>query len=185
MPKIQIITGSTRPNRLNKQVADWAYEVASQRTDVDIELVDIADYNLPLLDEPVPALYGQYANEHTKKWSAKIAEADGYIFIAPEYNHGPSGALKNAIDYLYHEWKNKPVGFVSYGAQGGVRAVEHLRNVMAQVQVATVQEQVVFYLANDFEEYKTHNPGDAHAQTLNTQLDQLVAWANALKTIRE
>lgn len=184
MLKIQIITGSTRPGRLNDQVAQWVYEVAQKRSDIDVELVDIADYNLPLLDEPAPALMGPYTKDHTKKWAAKIAEADGFVFVTPEYNHSTSAALKNAIDFLYAEWSNKPAGFVSYGAEGGVRAVEHLRNILAQIQVATVQQQVNFTLANDFEAYSTHKPGDAHEQNANTLLDQLTSWAGALKTVR-
>lgn len=184
MPKIHIITGSTRPGRVNDQVARWIFEVAEKRTDVEVEIVDIADYNLPLLDEPAPAMMNQYTKDHTKKWGAKIAEADGFIFVTPEYNHSTSAALKNSIDFLYKEWSNKPAGFVSYGAEGGVRAVEHLRGVLAQVQVATTQQQVNFTLANDFENYSTHKPGDAHEQNANTLLDQVTAWANALKTVR-
>lgn len=184
MSKIQIITGSTRPGRLNEQVANWVHEVASKRSDIEVELVDIADYNLPLLDEPSPAASGQYTKEHTKKWAAKIAEADGFIFVTPEYNHSTSAALKNAIDFLYAEWSNKPAGFVSYGAEGGVRAVEHLRNILAQIEVATVKQQVHFTLANDFEGYATHNPNDSHEKNANTLIDQLAAWAKALKTVR-
>ena len=99
--KIAVITGSTRPRRNNEAVARWAYELASKRSDAEFELVDIKDYNLPLLDEPVPASQGQYSQPHTKVWAAKIAAFDAYVFVTPEYNHGTSAALKNAIDYLY------------------------------------------------------------------------------------
>lgn len=185
MLKIQIITGSTRPGRLNNQVAQWINDVASKRPNLDVELVDIADYNLPLLDEPAPALTGQYTKEHTKKFSAKIAEADGYIFVTPEYNHSTSSALKNAIDFLYHEWSNKPASFVSYGAEGGVRAVEHLRGILAQVQTATTQQQVNFTLGNDFENYSTLKPSsDSHEKNAEVLLDQLTSWADAFKNVR-
>src|ERR1051325_8788011 len=115
MLKIAVIIGSTRPGRVGESVAKWVYELAKKRTDAEFELVDIADYNLPLLDEPVPPSMGQYSHEHTKKWAAKIASFDAYVFVTPEYNHGISGALKNALDYLYREWNNKVAGFVSYG----------------------------------------------------------------------
>src|SRR5258706_8468287 len=113
------------------------------RTDAAFEFVDVADYHLPLLDEPMPPALGQYTHAHTKKWAATIGSFDAYVFVTPEYNHSTSGALKNAIDYLYREWHNKAAGFVSYGSAGGARAVEHLRLVMAEVMVATVRAQVM------------------------------------------
>ena len=145
MLKIGIIIGSTRPGRNAEQVAKWYYEVAKERTDAEFELIDIADYNLPLLDEVLPAGYHQYENEHTKKWAAKIAEFDGFVMVTPEYNHSTSAALKNAIDYLGLEWNNKSVGFVSYGSAMGVRAVEHLRQIVGELQMADVREQVMFH----------------------------------------
>ncbi len=114
MVKIAVILGSTKPGRNGKAVAEWIYKLAENRADAKFELVDIADYNLPLYDEPYPAMMQKYTKEHTKKWSQKIDEFDGYIFVTPEYNHSIPGALKNAIDFLNVEWKNKAVGFVSY-----------------------------------------------------------------------
>ena len=184
MVKIQIIVGSTRPNRIGKGVADWVYAQAQKRDDLEVELVDIADYNLPLLDEPMPASMGNYAQEHTKKWAAKIAEADGYIFVTPEYNHSVSGALKNAIDYVYAEWNNKAAGIVSYGSTGGVRAAEHLRGILGEIQIADVREHLALFLATDFENYSAFKPNDMHEQKLNKSLDQLVTWAAALKNVR-
>ena len=119
MIRIAIIIGSTRPGRKGEAVAKWVYEIAQKRSDAEFELVDIKDFNLPLLDEPVSPIMGQYTHQHTKTWSAKIASFDAYVFVTPEYNHGTSGALKNAIDFLYHEWVNKAAGFVSYGGAGG------------------------------------------------------------------
>ena len=126
MTRIGIILGSTRPNRNGEQVAKWVYDVASRRGDAEFELVDLRDYPLPHLDEPLPPSMGQYHNEHTRQWADKIASFDGFVIVTPEYNHSTSGVLKNAIDYLYAEWNNKAVGFVSYGAVGGARAAEHL-----------------------------------------------------------
>src|SRR2546430_1125876 len=121
--KIAIILGSTRPGRNGEAVAKWVHEIADKRSDAEFELVDIKDYNLPLLDEPVPPIMGQYSQPHTKAWAAKIGSFDGYVFVAPEYNHGISGALKNAIDFLFAEWNNNAAGFVSYRGAGGADAV--------------------------------------------------------------
>lgn len=183
--RIAIILGSTRPGRVGEGVAHWAHGVASRRSDADYELVDIEDFNLPLLDEPLPPSRGQYSKEHTKKWAAKIASFDGFVFVAPEYNHGISGALKNAIDFLYREWNNKAAGFVSYGSAGGTRAVEALRLVMGELMVADVRQQVILSLANDFENFSKFKPAPGHEKALNTLLDQLVAWSTALRNVRE
>src|ERR1700742_4097321 len=122
MTKIGIILGSTRPGRLGEAVARWVHEVARQRTDAEFELVDLLDYKLPHLDEAIQPSAGQYSQPHTLEWGAKIGSFDGFVMVTPEYNHSTSGALKNAIDYLFAEWNNKAVGFVSYGAAGGARA---------------------------------------------------------------
>src|SRR6188768_2411153 len=184
MLKLAIIIGSTRPGRVGESVARWVHELARKRTDAEFELVDIQDFNLPLLDEPVPPSQGKYSKEHTKKWAAKIASFDGYVFVTPEYNHGICGALKNAIDFLYAEWNNKAAGFVGYGSAGGARAVEHLRLVMAEVQVATVRNQVALSLFTDFENYTVFKPAAHHEKSVNGMLDQLVAWSGALRTLR-
>jgi NAD(P)H-dependent FMN reductase len=118
----------------------------------------IKDFNLPLLDEAVPPSMGQYSKPHTKTWSAKISSFDGFVFVTPEYNHGIPGALKNAIDFLFREWNNKAAGFVSYGSAGGARAVEQLRLVMAEVQIATIRNQVLLSLFTDFENFSVFKP---------------------------
>jgi NAD(P)H-dependent FMN reductase len=185
MLKIAIVTGSTRPGRNNESVANWVHRVAKERKDAALELVDIASYNLPLLDEPMPPVFAQYSHEHTKAWSDKIASFDAYVFVTPEYNHGTSGALKNAIDYLYREWNNKAAGFVSYGGHaGGARAVEQLRLIMAEVMVATVRAQVLLSLLTDFENFKTFKPGPQREKELHAMIDQVVAWGGALKELR-
>jgi NAD(P)H-dependent FMN reductase len=185
MLKLAIIIGSTRPNRIGESVGKWVHQLAQKRSDAEFELVDIKDYNLPLLDEPIPPSQGKYSKEHTKKWAAKIASFDAYVFVTPEYNHGICGALKNAIDFLYAEWNNKAAGFVGYGSAGGVRAVEHLRLVMAEVQIATVRAQVMLSLHDDFENYTVFKPRDFHEKTLGQVFDQVIAWGGAMKTLRE
>lgn len=186
MIDIGIIVGSTRPGRKALAVAQWVLEVAQTRTDANYRLVDLADFGLPLLDEPVPPSMGKYEKEHTKAWSAAIAPLDGFVFVTPEYNHGPSGALKNALDFIYREWNNKAAGFVAYGSAGGTRAVEQLRLVMGELQVADVRAQVALSLYNDFEKFTTFTEEgkQRHAKTLGTVLDQVVAWSTALKPLR-
>ena len=146
MIKVGIIVGSTRPGRKAEAVARWVNEIAKKRSDAEYEIVDIKDFNLPLLDEPVPPSMGQYSLPHTKAWAAKIAALDAFVFVTPEYNHATSGALKNAIDFLYREWNNKAAGLVGVGNAGGVRAVETLRLVMGELQVADVRAQVALSL---------------------------------------
>ena len=182
--KIAVVTGSTRPGRNNEAVARWVYKLARNRTDAEFELVDIKDYHLPLLDEPVPASLGQYRQPHTKVWAAKIAAFDAYVFVTPEYNHSTSAALKNAIDYLFREWNNKAAGFVSYGGVGGARAVEHLRVILANVMVATVHAQVMLSLVTDFDNFATFQPDPRHEPEVHTMLDQVVAWGGALRSLR-
>jgi len=184
MIKVAIIVGSTRPGRKALDVARWVMTIAALRADADFELVDIQDFNLPLLDEPVPPSMGQYSKPHTLAWAEKIAQYDGFVFVSPEYNHGTSGALKNAIDFLYKEWNNKAAGFVCYGSAGGARAVESLRLVMGELMVADVRQQVLLSLFTDFENLATFNPAAHHERTVNTMLDQVVAWSGALRELR-
>lgn len=182
--KVAIIVGSTRPGRKAGDVAKWVHEIATKRGDADYEVVDIERFGLPLLDEPIPPSLGKYEKEHTKRWAAAIDAFDAFVFVTPEYNHGTSGALKNAIDYLYREWNNKAAGFVSYGSASGVRAVESLRLVMGELQIADVRAQVMLSLATDFENYKTFKPDPKHDKTVGTMLDQVVSWGSALKSVR-
>jgi NAD(P)H-dependent FMN reductase len=184
MVKIGIVMGSTRPGRNGEAVAKWVYEHAKKRNDADYELVDLKDFDLPLLDEPVPPAMHEYSKPHTKKWAAKIASFDGFVFVTAEYNHGVPAALKNAIDFLYAEWNNKAAGFVSYGSALGVRAVEALRLSMGEVQVADVRAQVMLSMFTDFENWSVFKPAPMHLDSLNTMLGQVVAWSTALKTLR-
>lgn len=193
MVRIAIVTGSTRPNRRGDQVARWVLESAGRRTsvapDASYALVDLADFALPLLDEPRPAAIGGYRNAHTKRWSAAISSFDGFIFVIPEYNHSLPAAIKNAVDYLFGEWNDKAAGFVSYGLHGGVRAVEHLRLALGEVKVACVRSQVALSLFVDFEitdmaQPGTFRPADHHAGILDRLFDEVEAWSAALRPLR-
>jgi len=184
MIKLAVIIGSTRPGRNGEAVAKWFYKLAKKRTDAEFELIDLKDFNLPLLDEPVPPSMGQYAQPHTKRWAETVARFDGFVFVTPEYNHGTSAALKNALDFVYAEWNNKAAGFVSYGSAGGTRAVEQLRLVMAELQIADVRSQVMLSLFTDFENMSKFTPADYHQQSATSMLDQLIAWSEALKPLR-
>lgn len=184
MTRIGIILGSTRPGRNGEAVADWVYSRAQERTDAEFELVDLAEFPLPHLDEPMPPAMNQYQNDHTKEWAEKIASFDGFIFVTPEYNHSTSGVLKNAIDFLFTEWNNKSVGFVSYGAVGGTRAVEHLRLVAIELMLAPVRAQVSLSLIHDFENFSVFTPGEYQLPGVTTLFDQVIAWAEALAPLR-
>ena len=180
-----IIVGSTRPGRKAEAVARRVHGIAKKRGDAEIEVVDIEEFKLPLLDEPTPPSRGQYDHQHTKVWSAKIDSFDAYVFVTPEYNHGTSGALKNAIDYLYREWNNKAAGFVGYGGAGGVRAVEQLRQVMGELQIADVRAQVMLSLFTDLDNFTTFKPGPNQEKSINAMLDQVIAWGGALQSLRK
>jgi len=182
--RIAIVVGSTRPGRKAETVARWVQDLAAKREDALFELVDIAEYDLPLLDEPVPPSMGQYRNPHTKAWAEEVARYDGYIFVTPEYNHGTSAALKNALDYLYAEWNDKAAGFVGYGSAGGVRAVEQLRLVAGELRMADVRAQVMLSLRDDFENFRDFHPRAHQEEAVVPLLDQVVSWSRALRTIR-
>jgi NAD(P)H-dependent FMN reductase len=183
--KIGIIIGSTRPGRRAPAVASWIYELGSKRGDVECELIDIDELNLPFLDEPLPPSLGRYTKSHTVRWARKVASLDGFVFVTPEYNHSVPPALKTAIDFIYAEWNNKVAGFVSYGSGLGLRAVEHLRGIMAELQIADVRSQVALSLFDDFENFATFKPRDVHLPAVEAMFDQLVGWGGALKRYRE
>jgi len=185
MNKIAIVTGSTRPGRVNLGVAQWLLERAEKRGDAQYELVDIADFNLPLLDEPYPASSQNYQNEHTKVWAAKMAEFDGYIFVTGEYNHSVQPALANALSYINAELNNKAAGLVGYGSAMGARAIEHLRAILSELQVAHVQKTGLFSLFTDFENFSTFAPAELSAASVDPMLDQLASWTKALNTVRD
>jgi len=184
MLKVAIIIGSTPPGRNGVAVARWVYDIAARRGDASFEVVDIADFDLPLLDEPFPPIMNQYSKPHTRAWAAKIGAFDAFVFVAPEYNHSMSGALKNAIDFLYREWNDKAAGFVGYGGAGGTRAVEQLRLVMGEIKVADVRAQVALSMYDDFENFATFKPRAQQESAVTAMLDDLVAWGRALQAVR-
>jgi NAD(P)H-dependent FMN reductase len=182
--RVAIIAGSTRPGRKADAVARWVHDIAATRGDASFEVVDIADYGLPLLDEPVPPMAAQYSRPHTQKWAATIASYDAYVFVTPEYNRSTSGALKNALDYLYAEWNDKAAGFVSYGVAGGMHAQEHLRLILGELQVADVRSSAALVFGEDFEGYAEFTPREVSRQRVTAMLDEVVAWGTALRGVR-
>jgi NAD(P)H-dependent FMN reductase len=185
MLRIAIVIGSTRPGRQSEAVARWVHAHAAARGDAHYELVDLADYDLPVLDEPVPAARSDdYRHPHTRAWAAAVASYDAFVFVTPEYNHSIPPALKNALDYLFREWTDKACGFVSFGLHGGVRAVEHLRQIAGELAMADVRAQVALSLFQDFVDMERFAPGDHHVTVLHRMLDQLVRWAGALQGVR-
>lgn len=175
---IGIILGSTRPGRVSPQVGNWVKGIADKRGDARYEIVDIADFHLPMLGEP-------NAEQPVKQWSAMISSLDGFVFVVAEYNHSITGALKNALDLLRDEWHNKAAGIVSYGSTGGARAAEHLRGILAELQIADVRTHPTLSLFTDFENMAVFKPAAMHEQTVGQMLDQLIAWSGALKTLRK
>lgn len=184
---IKVIMGSTRPNRFSEKPAQWVFEEAKNRENLAVELLDLRDYPMPFFNEAVsPSMTKEsYSNEVVVKWREKVKEADGYIIVTPEYNHGYPAVLKNALDYVYHEWNNKPVGFVSWGSVAGARSVEQLRLVAIELQMAPIRNAV--YIPN----FWTMLDESGKLKTASLQksaddlLTQLIWWANALKNARE
>jgi NAD(P)H-dependent FMN reductase len=162
MPRLQMIIASTRPGRLGSAVADWFETVARAEGSFDVEVIDLAAVNLPFLDEPHHPSEQRYVHQHTREWSATIAAGDAYALVMPEYNHGMTAPLKNALDFLYKEWEYKPVGFVSYGGiSGGTRAVQMVKQVVTTFRMFPVAEAVnIPYIATRFDEQGRFNPPD-------------------------
>jgi len=189
--KIEIIIGSTRQKRFADKPANWIYELAQKREKLDVELVDLRDYPLPFFDEPTSPsrMEGKYPNELAQQWANKVAEADGYIIVSPEYNHSYSAVLKNAFDHIYPEWNRKPVGFVSYGGVSGARAIEQLRLVSVELQMAPIRAAIhvpsQVYIATFTRKEGDPNPFDTLDVQANAFLDQLIWWGKALKAARE
>ena len=184
--KVAVILGSTRPNRHSEPVARWVMERAALRGDLEADLIDLAHIDLPMFDEPIPPIMGDYANEHTREWASTIARYDAFVFVSPEYNRSIPAVLKNAIDFVYQEWTDKAAGFVSYGADaGGARAIEHLRVVLAELRVAGVRTMVPLSLHHDFENFTHFTPGESALQKTDEMLAQLASWGRALRTARE
>lgn len=184
--KLHVIICSTRPGRVGPAVARWFHEFAQRHGGFDVELVDLADFRLPVYDEPEHPSRGKYTHEHTRRWSASVAAADAYVFVAPEYNYSPTPALVNALDFVYREWNYKPCGFVSYGGvSGGLRAAQiarlHVTALKMMPMVEGVTVPMVQRHVSDSGVFTSNEPIDSSARTL---LDELLRWATALKPMR-
>ncbi|WP_067621293.1 NADPH-dependent FMN reductase [Alicyclobacillus acidiphilus] len=188
MPKIGVIISTTRDTRFGDKVAEWFMSLANERSDLQFELVDLRDYPLPFFNEKSSNLYMPTENAEGQRWQKKVGEFDGYVIVTAEYNHAPSAVLKNALDYAYVEWVRKPVAFVGYGAVGAARAVEQLRQIAVELQMAPIRSAVHIqggdfmqvYMGEKKLEDLTYLP-----PLVTSMLDDLVWWANALKTARE
>lgn len=174
---IGVIVGSTREGRVGRSVGEWVLENAGKQTDVNYELVDLKDFDLPFL--------GTTSNqEAVVKWNEKLASLDGFIFIVAEYNHSITAALKNALDSARDNWNNKAAGIVSYGSAGGARATEHLRGILSELQIASVRTHVLLSLFDDFKDFSRFEPRSIHSENLNMLFTQVNNWSKALKTLR-
>ena len=194
--KIKIIIGSTRQNRFSEKPAHWIFEEVKKEKGVEAELLDLRDYPMPFFDSPMsPSMAkGQYSNDVVKKWADKINDGDAFIIVAPEYNHGYTAVLKNAMDVIYPEWNRKPVGFVSYGGAMGARSVEQLRQVAVELQMAPIRHAIhipndIFFAAmmgkgsegpEMFEPIRKGPMGDS----VERFFSDLLWWAKALKSAR-
>jgi NAD(P)H-dependent FMN reductase len=183
--KIAVFLGSTRPGRKGEQVAAWVLEQALRRDDAEFELLDLADFDLDLLDEPtVPSdADRRYDNPRTQRWSGVVDSFDGFVWVTPEYNHGVPAAMKNAFDLLYPEWAHKAAAIVGYGGVGGARAAEHWRGVLAAAKLFTTRSQLTVFTAREFPEGR-FVPGDRRGAQLDNLLDELVQMTRALAPLR-
>ena len=181
-----IVIASTRPDRGGWPVAQWFIQRASDHDAFEIEVVDLGELKLPQLDEPNHPRLRQYTRPHTHAWSEQVDAADAFVFVTPEYNHGYPASLKNAIDFLHHEWRYKPVGFVSYGGvAAGTRSVEQLQQVVTAIKLYPLIEQVNIPFYQQFIQDGALHANDVMEQAATAMLDQLVTMEAALRPLRE
>lgn len=186
MPKLHVVSASTRPGRLGLPVARWTAQVAIEHAGFDVELVDLADVGLPLLDEPGHPRMGAYVNEHTRQWSASVDAADAFVFVTPEYNYGPPPSLLNAIDYLHNEWLYKAVGFVSYGGvAAGLRSVQALKQVVTTLKMMPIPEGVSIPFVFQHVTDDGFTPTPIFQTSAVAMLDELLRWTDALTDLRK
>ncbi len=187
MPRLSIIIGSTRPGRAGLPIADWFADRARGHGGFEVDVVDLAELNLPMLDEPNHPRLRQYTHQHTKDWSARVAGSDAFVIVTPEYNHGYSPAVKNAIDYLHHEWHYKPAGFVSYGGvAAGTRAMQQLKQVVTALRMLPLTDAVNIPFHTQFlDDDGRVQANEVMEQAADVMLDELVRVAAALRPLRE
>jgi len=185
-PVLRIIIGSTRPGRVGPSVAAWITERAVEHGGFDVQVTDLAELNLPMLDEPNHPRLRQYTHQHTRDWSALVDASDAFIFVTPEYNYGFNAALKNAIDYLFHEWHNKPAGIVSYGGiAAGTRATQMLKQVLTALKIMPVPEAVnIPFVAQHLDEDKRFKSTEVIEASATAMLDEVLRWAESLTPLR-
>lgn len=186
MPKLTVIIASTRPGRVGAIVAPWIVETARQHGAFDVEVADLAEINLPMMDEPAHPRLQQYEHEHTRRWSARIAASDAFIVVMPEYNYGFSAPIKNAIDYLHREWAYKPMGFVSYGGvSAGTRAVQMLKQVVTTLKITPIVEAVsIPFVAQFISDDGVLQPNEIMTDSAAAMLDEIARSEEALRPLR-
>ncbi|QSI33282.1 NADPH-dependent FMN reductase [Variovorax sp. RKNM96] len=185
-PRLHTLICTTRPGRLGPAIAEWAHEFAQAHGRFDSTLVDLAEFSLPVFDEPEHPRLQQYIHAHTKAWSASVAAADAFLFVMPEYNHGPPGALINAMNYLVREWQYKPVGFVSYGGvSGGLRGVQATKQLMSTLKLVPIPEAIVVpNFTQHVEADGRFVPNELHTASGMAMLEELHRWTRALAALR-
>jgi NAD(P)H-dependent FMN reductase len=186
MPTLMVVIASTRPTRVGMAVGRWFVDRAAEHPAFDIDLVDLAEIDLPFMDEPEHPRFGRYVHDHTKRWSARVTAADAFVFVTPEYNHGYSAPLKNSIDYLHHEWEYKPVGFVSYGGvAAGTRAVQQLKPVVAVLRMTPLADAVYIpFVHQHLNEDRRFQPTGELEAAATAMLDALERYEAALRPLR-
>ena len=187
MSRLQIIVASTRPGRVGLPVGQWVETVASKHGGFDeVDFTDLAELNLPLMDEPNHPRLSKYTKQHTREWAARVGAADAFVFVLAEYNHSYTAAVKNAVDYLHNEWHHKPAGLVSYGGvSAGVRAAQAFKPVLQSLKVVTLVEAVTIPFVQQFlDDDGVFVPNDLIQTSADAMLDELGRWAGALATLR-
>jgi len=184
--RLMILIASTRPGRIGPAIGEWVTEVAEQHGGFDVDVVDLADLDLPLVDEPNHPRLRQYTKDHTKRWSERVDAADAFLFVMPEYNHGYTAPLKNALDYVFEEWAYKPVGLVSYGGvSGGTRATQLLKPVLAGLKLVAITEAVAIpFVRQHIDEDERFHANDDLNGAAKAMLDEVARWAGALAPLR-
>lgn len=183
--RLHIVLASTRPGRVGLPVGQWFYEFAKNEGSFEPNLLDLADFDLPVYDEPHHPRLGNYQHEHTRRWSKAVASGDAYVFVTPEYNHGPMPALVNALNYLYNEWNYKPAGFLSYGgASGGLRAVQLTKPILGALKLVPIVEQIMVPMVAQCIKDGSFVPNELHVESAGTMLRELRRWAGALSAMR-
>lgn len=186
LPRLHIIICSTRPGRICPAIAKWFFNVAVEHKKFETVLIDLADFNLPLYDEPEHPRLRKYHHEHTKAWSKSVDTADAFVFVTPEYNAGPPPPLVNALNYVFLEWNYKAAGFVSYGGvSAGLKAVQIEKQILTTLKIVPIVEAVMIPMVREhFDKEGRFLPNEIHSQSATVMLNELSRWNNALTTLR-